>query len=67
MANASWYGYHYRVAGVLKHAGITTDPNQRQRDHQRRWPGGVLTIMTNALSEAQARAWEATQPKTVTP
>ena len=64
---ANWYGYHYVTSTGKKHSGITTDPNRRQAEHQQRWPGGRLVLATNALTEAQARAWEAQQTKTITP
>jgi hypothetical protein len=62
-----WYGYHYYVAGVKRHTGITTDPRRREAEHQQRWPGGNLVVVTGSTTEAAARAWEAAQTKTITP
>ncbi len=64
---ASWYGYHYYTSTGKKHSGITTDPVRRQADHQQRWPGGRLQVVIGPTTEAQARAWEALQTKTITP
>jgi hypothetical protein len=64
---ATYYGYHYYVGSVKKHSGITTDPQRRQTEHQQRWPGGRLQVATGSMTEAQARAWEALQTKTITP
>lgn len=63
----SYYGYHYYVGSDKKHSGITTDPQRRQTEHQQRWPGGKLYLIIGPVSEVQARAWEATQTKTITP
>jgi hypothetical protein len=63
----SWYGYHYYQGGTKRHSGITTDPKRRQTEHQQRWPGGYLQVVTGPMTEAQARAWEAEQTKTITP
>jgi hypothetical protein len=62
-----YYGYHYYQNGVKRHSGITNDPPRRQEEHRQRWPGGVLQIATGPMTEAQARAWEAAQTKTITP
>jgi hypothetical protein len=64
---ANWYGYHFYQSGVKRHSGITTDPTRRQTEHQQRWPGGTLHVVTGAMTEAQARAWEAQQSQTITP
>lgn len=64
---AYWYGYHYYTGVQKRHSGITTDPQRRQTEHQQRWPGGQLQVVTGPMTEAQARAWEALQTKTITP
>lgn len=64
---ANWYGYHYYQNGVKKHSGITTDAPRRQTEHQQRWPGGSLQVVTGPMTEVQARTWEAQQTKTITP
>jgi len=63
----SFYGYHYYTSTGKKHSGITNDPDRRQAEHRNRWPSGWLEIVTGPLTEAQARAWEKQQTKTVTP
>lgn len=63
----AWYGYHYYTSTGKKHSGITTDPQRRQTEHQARWPGGWLQVVTGAMTELQARTWEALQTKTITP
>jgi len=60
-------GYHYYQGGVKRHSGITNDPQRREQEHQRTWPGGYLQVATGWMTEAQARAWEAQQTKTITP
>ena len=63
-----YYGYHYYGAdGVKKHSGITNDPPRREAEHQQRWPRGRLVIVIGPVTEAVARAWEASQTKTITP
>ena len=64
---ATWYCYEYSVGLYVKHRGITTDPQRRQTEHQQRWPGGRLRVVWGPVTEVQARAWEATQTKTITP
>ena len=63
----NYYGYHYHDATGKRHSGITTDPQRRQTEHQQRWPNGRMFIAIGPVSEAQARAWEAQQTKTITP
>jgi hypothetical protein len=56
-----------KAAALDKHSGITTEAERRETEHQQRWPGGKLRIATGPMTEAQARAWEAAQTKTITP
>ena len=63
----AWFGYHFYQYGQKKHSGITEDPPRREREHQQRWPGGRLEIVIGPTTEANARAWEAEQTKTITP
>ena len=63
---ANYYGYHYYVGVVKMHSGITTELERHQTEDQARWPGGYLRVVTGPLTDAQARAWEAMQTKTIT-
>src|SRR5215469_9072659 len=63
----SWYGYDFRVGGKIVHSGITQDPKRREGEHQQRWPSGKMEVVRRDMTEAQARAWEATKQKTITP
>lgn len=60
-------GYEFKVGAKVVHRGITNDPQRREVEHQQRWPGGKLTVVTRLMTEAQARVWEAGQKKTITP
>ena len=62
-----WYCYAYAVGLVVKHRGITRDPQRRELEHRQRWPGGKLHVLHGPITEARARAWEMAQALTVTP
>lgn len=64
---AKWYCYDYKVNGIIKHSGITTDRDRREKEHQARWPGGKLYTVKGPVTEAVAREWETTKQKTITP
>jgi predicted GIY-YIG superfamily endonuclease len=64
---ANWYGYDFMVGDIIRHSGITTDPDRREREHKARWPGGRLVVVRRGMTEAQARQWEASKKKTITP
>jgi hypothetical protein len=46
MANAprDCYRYDYKIGNKIRHSGFTTDPERREKEHQRRWPGGHLAV-----------------------
>ena len=62
-----WYKYDYKVGGVIKHSGISTDLPRREKEHQQRWPGGKIEQVGNATTEAVARQWEQGKKKAITP
>ena len=59
--------YDFKVGNTIKHSGITTDLDRREKEHQERWPGGHIVQVGHAVSEESAREWEKTKKKTVTP
>jgi predicted GIY-YIG superfamily endonuclease len=64
---ANWVGYDFKVGDRIVHSGITQDPTRRESEHKQRWANGRLVIIRRGMTEAQARAWEATKKKTITP
>lgn len=54
----AYYTYHFIMSGRIVHGGITTDPQRREREHQREWGNGKLVIVGGPMSEQAARAWE---------
>ncbi len=63
----NYYRYDYRVGGKIRHSGITKKPDQREQQHQTRWPGGHLSVVGPAVTEETAREWEKTKRKSITP
>jgi len=63
----AWSGYDFKVGDRIVHSGITQDPQRRASEHKQRWPNGRMEIVRRGMTEAQARAWEATKKKTITP
>jgi hypothetical protein len=61
-----WYRYDYKVGNTIRHSGITTDPERREGEHQRRWPGGHLVIQGPKVTEETAREWEDGKYKAMT-
>jgi len=59
--------YDYKKGNKIIHSGFTDDPERREKEHQRRWPGGHLTIVGAAKTEDGARKWEETKHKTINP
>ena len=53
--------------GKVLHSGITTDPEEREKKHQQRWPGAIMVKVGPSVTETQARAWESRQRKSITP
>ncbi len=56
-----------KIPQPLGLGGITTDIDRREREHQQRWQGGRIVQVGGMKTEAEARAWEANQDKTITP
>jgi predicted GIY-YIG superfamily endonuclease len=60
--------YRFKLGNKTLHAGITMDPERREKEHQRRWGDkGRLVIEGRAKTEEGARKWEETKQKTITP
>jgi predicted GIY-YIG superfamily endonuclease len=51
----------------LLHTGITDDPEKREDQHQKQFPGSTLKPVDKPTSRDKALEWERTQPKTRTP
>ena len=55
------YRYRFKVDGRVVYVGITTDLQRREREHQRRWPGGVIEQVGQPTSHRDAWEWERQQ------
>ena len=67
MAKRDTYKYDFKVGHKIVHSGITRDLEQREQQHQQRWPTGHIVQVGRATTEEAARAWEGTKRKTITP
>jgi predicted GIY-YIG superfamily endonuclease len=67
MTKRDHYTYDFKVGNKIVHSGITTDPERRAQEHERRWPGGHMNVVGSAKTEEGARKWEETKQKTITP
>ncbi len=47
----------------MRHAGVTTDLERRERQHQRKWPSGHICKVGNVTTTDAARMWEEQQMK----
>ena len=55
------YRYRFKVDGRVVYVGITTDLQRREREHQRRWLGGVIEQVGQPTSHRVAWEWERQQ------
>jgi len=55
------YKYRFKVDGRVVHHGITTDLQRREREHQRRWPDGIIEQVGKPTSHRDAWEWEREQ------
>ena len=55
------FRYRFLVGSRVVHRGITTDLKRREREHQRRWPGGRIEPIGEPTSHAEAWDWERQQ------
>jgi len=62
-AKMDTYKYHFKVGKKIVHSGITNDLEQREAEHQQKWPNGHITQVGNRTTEEAARGWEKTQKK----
>jgi predicted GIY-YIG superfamily endonuclease len=53
--------YYFKVGRKIRHAGITTDLDRREREHQQRWPTGHICKVGNLTTSEAAREWEEQQ------
>ena len=66
-APRNWYRYDFKVGNKIRHSGITRDPDQREKQHQERWPSGHLSVQGPAVTKDAALKWEEGKHKTITP
>lgn len=52
------YKYVYKKGNKIVHGGITNNLDRREREHQRRWPGGHIRKVGRRTTEEAARKWE---------
>lgn len=57
----TYYKYAYRKGRKIRHKGITKDLEQREKQHQQKWPGGKITQVGRKTTEEAAREWEKKQ------
>ena len=57
------YKYHFKVRNKIVHSGITDDLERREKEHQRKWPGGHIKQVGLKSTEEGAREWEKEQEK----
>lgn len=55
------YKYAYRKGRKIRHKGITEDLEQREKQHQQKWPGGKISQIGRKTTEEAARKWEKKQ------
>jgi|GEM_PF-6383986 len=53
--------YYFKVGHEIRHAGITTDLERRERQHQQKWPSGHIYKVGNVTTDEAARGWEEQQ------
>jgi predicted GIY-YIG superfamily endonuclease len=53
--------YYFKVGHRIRHAGITTDLERREREHQQKWPSGHIYKVGNVTTDGAARKWEEQQ------
>ena len=61
------FRYRFLVGSRVVHQGITTDLERREREHQRRWPGGHIEPVGEPTSHAEAWDWERRQSRAAQP
>ena len=62
-AKRNTYKYRYKKANKVLHSGITDDLERREKEHQRRWPGGHIVQVGRRTTRAAAEEWERRQKK----
>ena len=50
--------YHLKDGNKVVHRGITTRPEEREREHQKDFPGSRIVQVGRRTTEERAREWE---------
>ena len=50
--------YQFKVVNKIVHGGITGDLEQREKEHQQKWPKGHIVQVGLKTTEKAAREWE---------
>ena len=64
MAKRDTYNYTFRVGRKVSHRGISSNPERREKEHQRARPGGKLKVDGRAKTRAGALKTERRQSRT---
>ena len=64
MAKRDTVNYTYRRGRKVSHRGVTNNPARREREHQRKRPGGKLTVDGRPKTRAGALRVERGQSRT---
>lgn len=62
-AKRDTYKYHYKRDNKIVKSGITEDLERREKEHQRKWPGGHIIQVGRRTTKEAAKAWEDKQKK----
>jgi len=63
----NWRKYDFKTGNKINHSGITRDLEQREQDHQQRWPNGHIVQVGRATTKEAALKWEKSKQKAITP
>jgi len=50
--------YHFKVGNKIVHGGISKDLEQREAEHQQKWPKGHIKQVGKKTTQDAARKWE---------
>lgn len=57
------YTYHFKIRHKIVHSGITGDLDQREKEHQQKWPNGHIFQVGRKKTKEAALIWERKQKK----